>query len=125
MLESELSLRAKRLEKESAERSRAIRRSRRRKKKLTDRVRLDRERMVREREKMERDKQLQAVQIERQRVQQEQQSYTQVQLQKHIQAEQAKLVEAIPEFKDDVKADMNKINDKIDDLNNLIIKGTK
>jgi hypothetical protein len=55
MLESELSLRAKRLEKESAERSRAIRRSRRRKKKLTDRVRLDRERMVREREKMERD----------------------------------------------------------------------
>ena len=57
-------------------------------------------------EKMERDKQLQAVQIERQRVQQEQQSYTQVQLQKHIQAEQAKLVEAIPEFKDDVKAEV-------------------
>ena len=57
-------------------------------------------------EKMERDKQLQAVQIERQRVQQEQQSYTQGQLQKHIQAEQAKLVEAIPEFKDDVKAEV-------------------
>lgn len=57
-------------------------------------------------EKMERDKQLQAVQIERQRVQQEQQSYTQIQLQKHIQAEQAKLVEAIPEFKDDVKAEV-------------------
>ena len=57
-------------------------------------------------EKMERDKQLQAVQIERQRVQQEQQSYTQAQLQKHIQAEQAKLVEAIPEFKDDVKAEV-------------------
>ena len=57
-------------------------------------------------EKMERDKQLQAVQMERQRVQQEQQSYTQVQLQKHIQAEQAKLVEAIPEFKDDVKAEV-------------------
>ena len=57
-------------------------------------------------EKMERDKQLQAVQMERQRVQQEQQSYTQAQLQKHIQAEQAKLVEAIPEFKDDVKAEV-------------------
>jgi hypothetical protein len=57
-------------------------------------------------EKMERDKQLQAVQMERQRVQQEQQSHQQVQLQKHIQAEQAKLVEAIPEFKDDVKAEV-------------------
>ena len=57
-------------------------------------------------EKMERDKQLQAVQIERQRVQQEQQSHQQAQLQKHIQAEQAKLVEAIPEFKDDVKAEV-------------------
>jgi len=57
-------------------------------------------------EKMEREKQLQAVQMERQRVQQEQQSYTQAQLQKHIQAEQAKRVEAIPEFKDDVKAEV-------------------
>ena len=57
-------------------------------------------------EKMERDKQLQAVQMERQRVQQEQQSHQQAQLQKHIQAEQAKLVEAIPEFKDDVKAEV-------------------
>jgi len=57
-------------------------------------------------EKMEREKQLQAVQIERQRVQQEQQSHQQAQLQKHIQAEQAKLVEAIPEFKDDVKAEV-------------------
>jgi len=57
-------------------------------------------------EKMEREKQLQAVQMERQRVQQEQQSYTQAQLQKHILAEQAKLVEAIPEFKDDVKAEV-------------------
>ena len=57
-------------------------------------------------EKMERDKQLQAVQMERQRVQQEQQSHQQIQLQKHIQAEQAKLVEAIPEFKDDVKAEV-------------------
>ena len=57
-------------------------------------------------EKMERDKQLQAVQMEKQRVQQEQQSHQQAQLQKHIQAEQAKLVEAIPEFKDDVKAEV-------------------
>jgi len=57
-------------------------------------------------EKMEREKQLQAVQMERQRVQQEQQSHQQIQLQKHIQAEQAKLVEAIPEFKDDVKAEV-------------------
>lgn len=57
-------------------------------------------------EKMERDKQLQAVQMERQRVQQEQQSLHQSQLQKHIQAEQAKLVDAIPEFKDDVKAEV-------------------
>jgi Tfp pilus assembly protein PilN len=57
-------------------------------------------------EKMEREKQLQAVQMERQRVQQEQQSHQQAQLQKHIQAEQAKLVEAIPEFKDDVKAEV-------------------
>ena len=57
-------------------------------------------------EQYERDKQLQAVQMERQRVQQEQQSHQQAQLQKHIQAEQAKLVEAIPEFKDDVKAEV-------------------
>ena len=57
-------------------------------------------------EQYEKDKQLQAVQIERQRVQQEQQSHQQAQLQKHIQAEQAKLVEAIPEFKDDVKAEV-------------------
>jgi Tfp pilus assembly protein PilN len=57
-------------------------------------------------EQYERDKQLQAVQMEKQRVQQEQQSHQQAQLQKHIQAEQAKLVEAIPEFKDDVKAEV-------------------
>jgi Tfp pilus assembly protein PilN len=57
-------------------------------------------------EKVEREKQLAAVQAERQRVQQEQQSYQQAQLQKHIQSEQQKLVEAIPEFKDDVKAEV-------------------
>jgi Tfp pilus assembly protein PilN len=57
-------------------------------------------------EKVEREKQLAAVQAERQRVQQEQQSYQQAQLQKHIQSEQQKLVEAIPDFKDDVKAEV-------------------
>lgn len=57
-------------------------------------------------EKVEREKQLQAVQIERQRVQQEQQAHQQALLQKHIQGEQAKLMEAIPEFKDDVKAEV-------------------
>ena len=57
-------------------------------------------------EKVERDKQLQAVQIERQRVQQEQQTHQQALLQKHIQQEQQKLVEAIPEFKDEVKAEV-------------------
>ena len=57
-------------------------------------------------EQYERDKQLAAVQAERARVQQEQMSYQQAQLQKHMQAEQQKLVEAIPEFKDDVKAEV-------------------
>ena len=57
-------------------------------------------------EKVEREKQLQAVQAERQRVQQEQMAHQQSQLQKHIQGEQAKLMEAIPEFKDDVKAEV-------------------
>jgi len=57
-------------------------------------------------ERMEKDKQLQAVQMERQRVQQEQQTHQQSQLQQHIRQEQQKLVEAIPEFKDDVKAEV-------------------
>jgi len=57
-------------------------------------------------EKVERDKQLQAVQMERQRVQQEQAAHQQALLQKHMQSEQQKLVEAIPEFKDDVKAEV-------------------
>jgi hypothetical protein len=57
-------------------------------------------------EKVEREKQLQAVQAERQRVQQEQQAHQQTLLQKHIQGEQAKLIEAIPDFKDDVKAEV-------------------
>jgi len=57
-------------------------------------------------EKVEREKQLAAVQAERQRVQQEQAAHQQALLQKHIQGEQAKLIEAIPEFKDDVKAEV-------------------
>ena len=57
-------------------------------------------------EKVEREKQLQAVQMERQRVQQEQMTHQQALLQKHIQQEQQKLVEAIPEFKDDVKGEV-------------------
>jgi Tfp pilus assembly protein PilN len=57
-------------------------------------------------EKVEREKQLQAVQMERARVQQEQMAHQQALLQKHMQAEQQKLVEAIPEFKDDVKAEV-------------------
>lgn len=57
-------------------------------------------------EKVERDKQLQAVQMERQRVQQEQAAHQQTLLQKHMQSEQQKLVEAIPEFKDEVKAEV-------------------
>ena len=57
-------------------------------------------------EQYERDKQLAAVQAERARVQQEQMAYQQTMLQKHIQQEQQKLVEAIPEFKDDVKGEI-------------------
>jgi Tfp pilus assembly protein PilN len=57
-------------------------------------------------EKVEREKQLQAVQMERARVQQEQMTHQQALLQQHIQQEQRKLVEAIPEFKDDVKGEV-------------------
>ena len=57
-------------------------------------------------EKVEREKQLQAVQAERARVQQEQMVHQQALLQKHMQTEQQKLMEAIPEFKDDVKAEL-------------------
>jgi hypothetical protein len=57
-------------------------------------------------EQYERDKQLSAIQAERQRVMQEQaQQHSQV-LQSHIQHEQQKLVELIPEFKDDAKAEV-------------------
>lgn len=57
-------------------------------------------------ERSEREKQLQAVQAERMRVQQEQQALQAQQLQRHIQDEQAKLMDVIPEFKDDAKAEV-------------------
>jgi hypothetical protein len=57
-------------------------------------------------ERSERDKQLQAVQAERQRVQQEQQAMQGQQLHRHIEHEQEKLKAAIPEFKDDAKAEV-------------------
>ena len=57
-------------------------------------------------DRSERDKQLQAVQAERQRVQQEQQAMQGQQLRNHIEHEQQKLVAAIPEFKDDAKAEV-------------------
>jgi Tfp pilus assembly protein PilN len=57
-------------------------------------------------EKVEREKQLAAVQAERQRVQQEQMTHQQALLQKHIQQEQQKLIEIIPDFKDDVKGEV-------------------
>lgn len=57
-------------------------------------------------ERSERDKQLQAVQAERVRVQQEQQAMQGQQLHRHIEHEQEKLKAAIPEFKDDAKAEV-------------------
>jgi Tfp pilus assembly protein PilN len=57
-------------------------------------------------ERSERDKQLQAVYAERVRVQQEQQAMQGQQLRNHIEHEQQKLVAAIPEFKDDAKAEV-------------------
>jgi hypothetical protein len=57
-------------------------------------------------ERSERDKQLQAVQAERQRVSQEQQTLQGQRLHQHIQAEQEKLKSAIPDFKDEAKADV-------------------
>ena len=57
-------------------------------------------------ERSERDKQLQAVQAERQRVSQEQQALQGQRLHQHIQSEQEKLKAAIPEFKDDAKAEV-------------------
>ena len=57
-------------------------------------------------ERSEREKQLQTVQAERYRVQQEQQALQSQSLQQHIQTEQEKLKAIIPEFKDDAKAEV-------------------
>jgi hypothetical protein len=57
-------------------------------------------------DRSEKEKQLNAIRAERQRVEQEQaQQHSQV-LQSHVQQEQQKLVELIPEFKDEAKAEV-------------------
>jgi hypothetical protein len=57
-------------------------------------------------DRSEKEKQLSAIQAERQRVYQEQAQQQSQVLQSHIQHEQQKLVELIPEFKDDAKAEV-------------------
>ena len=57
-------------------------------------------------ERSEKEKQLQAVQVERQRIAQQQSQEQQEQLQSHLAQEAQKLREWIPEFRDEVKADM-------------------
>lgn len=57
-------------------------------------------------ERAERDKQLQAVQAEKQRIAQQQQAEQQEQLKGHLAQEAQKLREWIPEFRDEVKADL-------------------
>lgn len=57
-------------------------------------------------ERAEREKQLQAVQAEKQRIAQQQQAEQQEQLKAHLAQEAQKLKEWIPEFKDEVKADI-------------------
>lgn len=57
-------------------------------------------------ERAEREKQLQAVQAEKQRIAQQQQSEQQEQLKNHLAQEANKLKEWIPEFRDEVKADL-------------------
>ena len=57
-------------------------------------------------ERSEKEKQLNAIQYERQRVMQEQAQQHANLLQSHVQQEQQKLVEMIPEFKDDAKAEV-------------------
>jgi hypothetical protein len=57
-------------------------------------------------DRSEKEKQLSAIQAERQRVQQEQAQEQSKVLQSHIQQEQQKLVELIPEFKDEAKAEV-------------------
>ena len=57
-------------------------------------------------ERSEREKQLQAVQAEKQRIAQQQQAEQQEYLKSHLAQEAQKLKEWIPEFKDEVKADI-------------------
>ena len=57
-------------------------------------------------ERAEREKQLQAVQAEKQRIAQQQQAEQQEQLKNHLASEASKLKEWIPEFRDEVKADI-------------------
>lgn len=57
-------------------------------------------------DRSEREKQIYAIRAERQRVQQEQAQQQSQVLQSHVQQEQQKLVELIPEFKDEVKAEV-------------------
>jgi hypothetical protein len=57
-------------------------------------------------DRSEKEKQLSAIQAERQRVMQEQAQQQSQVLQSHIQQEQQKLVEMIPEFKDEAKAEV-------------------
>jgi hypothetical protein len=57
-------------------------------------------------ERAEREKQLQAVQAEKQRIAQQQQAEQQEQLKAHLAQEAQKLKDWIPEFKDEVKADL-------------------
>jgi hypothetical protein len=57
-------------------------------------------------DRSEKEKQLQAIRSERQRVEQEQAQQQSQLLQSHVEQEQQKLVELIPEFKDDAKAEV-------------------
>lgn len=57
-------------------------------------------------DRSEKEKQLSAIQAERQRVQQEQAQQQAQVLQSHVQLEQQKLVDLIPEFKDEAKAEV-------------------
>jgi hypothetical protein len=61
---------------------------------------------IRVAERAEKDKQLQAVQAERQRIATQQQAEQQEQLKGHLAVEAQKLKEWIPEFRDEVKADL-------------------
>ena len=57
-------------------------------------------------DRSEKEKQIQAIRAERQRVQQEQAQQQSQVLQSHVQQEQQKLIDLIPEFKDEAKAEV-------------------